>query len=350
MARFYPLTVTAIDRTIRDAVAVTFATPDLPDFRFVQGQYLTFRRTFTGEELRRSYSICAAEGEALQVGIKQVEGGAFSTWANLELKVGDTIEAMPPMGRFHDVNAQAENTLFFAGGSGITPILSMLRTTLRDHAQAHCTLIYANRSINTIMFREELEELKNTYLGRFTLIHILEADAQDIDLFTGRLDAEKCIALFNRWLDISSIHIAYICGPEPMMHVIADALKQHGLAKNQIRFELFASGQMGRAPQTAPKMRVVSSGCIATILLDGTAREITIAAGETVLEAALSADLDAPFSCKAGVCSTCRARVTDGDVEMIANHALEDDEVAQGYVLTCQCLPRSDTLTLIYDH
>jgi ring-1,2-phenylacetyl-CoA epoxidase subunit PaaE len=350
MARFHPLTVTAIHYTIRDAVSVTLAPPEGADFSFTQGQYLTFRRDFDGEALRRSYSICAAEGDALQVGIKRVEGGAFSTWANTELQVGDVLEAMPPMGRFHAGVNHGKHLLFFAGGSGITPILSILRSTLRDDPDAHCTLVYANRAINTIMFREDLEELKNTYLGRFTLIHILESDAQDIDLFTGRVDAEKCAALFTHWIDLERIDTAFICGPEPMMQTISGALQNNGLAKDQIRFELFASGQPGRAKRPAPSTTMATSGTTATITLDGTARTVAIQTGDTVLEAALAADLDAPFSCKAGVCSTCRARVTEGEVEMIANHALEDYEVAQGYVLTCQCLPRSETLKIVYDH
>ncbi|MBB5514190.1 ring-1,2-phenylacetyl-CoA epoxidase subunit PaaE [Rubricella aquisinus] len=350
MARFHPLTVTAIHRTIRDAVAVTLAPPADADFSFTQGQYLTFRRQFDGAELRRSYSVCAAEGDALQVGIKRVEGGTFSTWANTELRVGDVIEAMPPMGKFHAGVNHGKRLLFFAGGSGITPILSILRTTLRDDPDADCTLVYANRAINTIMFREDLEELKNTHLGRFTLIHILESDAQDIDLFTGRVDAEKCAALFTHWIDLERMDTAFICGPEPMMLTISEALQQNGLAKDQIRFELFASGQPGRAKRPAASATIAQTGAQATITLDGAAREITIAPGDTVLDAALAADLDAPFSCRAGVCSTCRARVTEGETEMIANHALEDYEVAQGYVLTCQCLPRSPVIRLVYDH
>ena len=358
MARFHPLTVTDIHKTIRDAVVVSLAVPEGADFDFIQGQYLTFRRDFDGEELRRSYSICAGVDDGiLQVGIKRVEGGAFSTWANEQLQVGDTLEAMPPQGRFHTkLEADAQrHYLGFAGGSGITPVLSILRSVLTREPHSRFTLVYANRAVSTIMFRDELEDLKNTYMGRVNVIHVLEADAQDIDLFTGRVDAEKCAQLFSRWIDIASVDTAFICGPEPMMLGIASALRAHGLADEQIKFELFASAQSaahsGRAKKPAVSATAAQAGdtTSATVTMDGATRSFEMPRDTSLLDAALSNALDAPYACKAGVCSTCRARVTEGEVEMRTNHALEDYEVAAGYVLTCQCYPLSEKVAFDYD-
>lgn len=355
MSRFHPLTVTDIRRDTRDAVVVTLQPAADADFTFTQGQYLTFRRDFDGEELRRSYSICAGlDDGALRVGIKRVDGGAFSTWANEDLKVGDTVEAMPPMGRFFTAldPASARHYLGFAGGSGITPVLSIIKTVLAREPQSRFTLVYANRQVSSIMFREELEDLKNTYLGRFSVIHVLEAEAQEIDLFTGRIDAAKMDALFENWLDADDIDTAFICGPEPMMLAIADSLRKHGLDDAQIKFELFASSQPGRAAKRAVSKDAAHSGntTTATITLDGTTRTFQMPKdGESLLDAALGADLDAPYACKAGVCSTCRAKVLEGEVDMVTNHALEDYEVAQGYVLTCQCFPLTDKVVVSYD-
>ncbi|MFT4151496.1 MAG: phenylacetate-CoA oxygenase/reductase subunit PaaK [Paracoccaceae bacterium] len=357
MARFHPLKVTDVRRETRDAVVVTLAPrpEDKALFDFTQGQYLTFRRDFDGEELRRSYSICAGRDEGfLQVGIKRVDGGAFSTWANENLAPGDEIEAMPPMGKFFTaIQPETEKTyLGFAGGSGITPVLSIIKTVLAREPKSKFTLVYSNRQINTIMFREDLEDLKNLYLGRFSVIHVLEAEGQEIDLFTGRIDAEKMKGLFEHWLDARTIDTAFICGPEPMMLAIAQSLRDHGLRDDQIKFELFASGQQGRAKQKAVSKVAVTpgSGVQATVTLDGATRSFEMPrGGETILDAAIAAKLDAPYSCKAGVCSTCRCKVLEGEVEMAVNHALEDYEVRAGYVLSCQATPISDRVVVTYD-
>lgn len=357
MARFHALKVTDIARETRDAVVVTLSPRDEDRalFDFTQGQYLTFRRDFDGEELRRSYSICAGRDEGcLKVGIKRVEGGAFSTWANESLAPGDEIEAMPPMGKFFTpLDAGAEKQyLGFAGGSGITPLLSIIKTVLAREPRSRFTLVYANRTIASIMFREELEDLKNTHLGRFSVIHVLEQEGQEIDLFTGRIDAEKMQALFAHWLDAAAIDTAFICGPEPMMLAIAESLRAHGLADAQIKFELFASGQPGRAKAKAVSKVAVTpgTGVQATVTLDGATRSFEMARdGQTILEAAIAAKMDAPYSCKAGVCSTCRCKVLKGEVEMAVNHALEDYEVRAGYVLSCQAHPVSDDVVVTYD-
>lgn len=353
MARFHKLTVTDIHKTIRDAVVVTLSPDEPASFDFTQGQYLTFRRDFDGQELRRSYSICAGKDDGLlQVGIKRVDGGAFSTWANEDLSLGDTIEAMPPMGNFHTPIEPdtAKSYLGFAGGSGITPVLSIIKTTLAREPNADFTLVYANKSATTIMFREEIEDLKNRYMGRFTVIHVLEADTQEIDLFTGLVDAEKCALLFKQWINIKSIDTAFICGPEPMMLGIAKSLRDHGLSDAQIKFELFASSQPGRAAKKAVSQSAASgAGTEAVITLDGAARSITMDADTSILDAALSENMDAPYACKAGVCSTCRCKVLEGDVDMIANHALEDYEVEKGYVLSCQAYAKSDRVVVDFD-
>ncbi len=356
MARFHSLDVVDVRKETRDAVVVTLKpkAEDAALFDFTQGQYLTFRRRFDDDELRRSYSICAGKGEGhLQVGIKRVDGGAFSTWANEDLKAGTTIEAMPPMGRFFTAIEPdaAKNYLGFAGGSGITPLLSIIKTVLAAEPRSTFTLVYANRQISSIMFREDLEDLKNRYLGRLSIIHVLESEAQDIDLFTGRVDAAKCAALFRTWIDLPSVTTAFICGPEPMMLAIAGALKEHGLSDEQIKFELFASGQPGRAKKRVASAEVSTSNSTeATVTLDGATRMFRMPkAGVSLLDAALEANIDAPYACKAGVCSTCRARVLEGETEMAINHALEDYEVRQGYVLTCQCFPLSDKVVVSYD-
>lgn len=354
VGRFHDLTVTAIEKTTRDAVAVTLAPPPQTDFSFTQGQYLTFRKKFDGQELRRSYSLCAAPHEGLlKVGIKRVAGGAFSTWANEDLAVGDTVQAMPPMGRFwvEGEAVEAQHYLGFAAGSGITPLLSIIKTVLETNDTARFTLVYANVASNTIMFREMLDDLKNQFMDRFALVHMLENDAQDVDLFTGRLSAEKCNALFEHWVKPSAAAKAFICGPQPMMETVAQRLAHHGMAKNDIRFELFASGQPGRASRPAKSALAAARDKPAelTITLDGTTRTITIDREQSVLEAALESAVEAPYACKAGVCSTCRARVTEGEFEMLTNHALEDYEIARGYVLTCQCLPLGDKLVVNYD-
>lgn len=357
MAQFHPLTVREVRRETRDAVVVTLEPrpEDRGAFAFAQGQYLTFRRSFDGEELRRSYSICSARGDsAIRVGIKRVEGGAFSTFANEALKPGDVLEAMPPMGNFHAPldPASARHYLLFAGGSGITPVLGILKTLLAEEPDSTATLVYGNRSTASIMFREELEDLKNENLGRLSILHVLESEAQDIDLFSGRVDREKCDRLFAAWIDVASADMAFICGPEPMMLAIAEALKAHGMPEGKIKFELFLSSQPGRAKRTAAAAAALADTgkrTRAQITLDGTTRTIEMEKGQSVLEAALAADLDAPFACKAGVCSTCRALVLEGEVEMEANYALEDYEVARGYVLTCQCYPLGDRVVVSYD-
>jgi ring-1,2-phenylacetyl-CoA epoxidase subunit PaaE len=354
MAGFYQLAVTGVHKTIRDAVVVDLEPTGSGDFEFTQGQYLTFRRDFDGTEVRRSYSICSGKDDGtLKVGIKKVEGGAFSTWANENLAPGMVLNAMEPMGNFHApiTPKVGKNYLGFAGGSGITPVLSILKTVLSREPDSTFTLVYANRGVNTVMFREELEDLKNRHMQRLNVIHVLESDAQDIDHFTGRVDGAKCTALIANGTDIANIDMSFICGPEPMMLAISAALRDHGLKDDQIKFELFASAQPGRLTRKAANQKAGNEvkSTEATITMAGSTRSLTVEHDQTILEAALSHAIDVPHACKAGVCSTCKCKVLEGEVEMIANHALEDYEVERGYVLSCQSFALSNKVVLDYN-
>ena len=358
MAQFYPLEVTAIRRETRDSVVVTLNPADEYKslFKFIQGQYLTFLTMLENEYVRRTYSICSAvQDETLRVGIKRVEGGLFSTWANTQLKVGQTLEVMPPMGHFYvplDA-ARKKHYVAFAGGSGITPIFAILKTTLLTETQSRFTLFYANEASSTIMFREELEDLKNQFMGRLNLAHILNREQQEVELFNGLMTPEKCDLLFKHWIDLKSVDTAFICGPQPMMMTINTALREHGLSQQQIKIELFASPEMAKRK---PKAELIAAAakpetCEATIILEGRARSFSVKKKlETILEAGMREGLELPHACKSGVCSTCRAKLVEGEVEMDQNFALEDYEIARGYILTCQSYPVTDKITVNYDH
>ena len=354
MADFFPLFVTDLRKTTKDAVVVTLEPNDGGNFDFIQGQYLTFKRDFEGTEIRRSYSICSGRDEPnLQIGVKQVEGGVFSTWVNTELKVGDQLYAMEPKGNFHTpvCGESNNNYLLFAGGSGITPMMSILKTVLLKEPMSRFTIVYANRSVSSIMFREELEDLKNSHMGRVRIVHILEQDSQDIELFGGMLTEEKCKQLLGGWIEPALFDAAFICGPEPMMHGVTKALKSHGFADDKIKYELFSAQQSGKI-ERKPKRHKDNQQTEheLAVFIDGTQRLLKTDGQTSILEAALANQVDVPFACKAGVCSTCMCRLVKGDVEMIANHALEDYEVEQGYILSCQSYPRSAKIVVDYDN
>ena len=357
MSKFFPLTVSDVKRDTRDAVVLTLQAPETcaEQFRFRQGQYVTLRTKLDGEEVRRSYSICSGVNDGtLRVGIKRVNGGLFSTFANEHLLAGAVIDAMPPMGNFNVPldKANAKHYVGFASGSGITPLISIIRTTLESEPKSSFTLFYGNRASSTIMFRDELEDLKNTYLGRFSLIHILSREQQDVELFNGRLTGAKCDELCERWLRVASIDTAFICGPQDMMTEIAASLQKHGLNKSQIKFELFASADSGKRVKREAAAAADKGGntCQVTIIMDGHARQFEMEKGSiSVLDAASRNGIEAPFACKAGVCSTCRAKITGGEVDMDANFSLEDYEIAHGYVLTCQSYPVTNTITIDFD-
>jgi ring-1,2-phenylacetyl-CoA epoxidase subunit PaaE len=356
MATFHPLTVTDVRRETRDSVVLSLAVPEEHNetFRFTQGQYLTFRASIDGEEVRRSYSICAGAHEpVLRVGIKKVADGLFSTWANESLRAGQQLEAMPPMGNFFAPLDPANRKHYagFASGSGITPLLSIMKTTLVSEPRSSFSLFYGNRASSTIMFREELEELKNEHLQRVSLTHILSREQQDVDLFNGRIGKEKCRQLFQHWLDVRTVDTAFICGPQDMMLQVSETLQEHGLDKRQIKFELFAtadSGRRKRPPRTASAAR--ADLCQATVVIDGRARSFEFEKNTiTILDAAAREGMELPYACKAGVCSTCRAMLVEGQADMDANYALEDYETARGYILTCQAYPVSDKIVVDFD-
>lgn len=357
MITFYPLTVTSVQRETRNAVVLGLAVPDefQEQFRFKPGQYLTFRRVIDGEEVRRSYSICSSvQEDGLRVGIKKVDDGLFSSWANERLEPGEQLEAMVPAGSFH-VPLDAGNHRHYAAfacGSGITPILGIVKTTLQTEPHSRFTLFYGNRASSTIMFREELEDLKNEYLGRFNMVHILSREQQDIELFNGHIDGEKCSQLFSHWLDVGTVDVAFICGPQEMMLETSEALQSHGLDKSRIKFELFATdvGRQGRRREKKAPSPSKAPDCQATVVMDGRAQSIGMEKNkQSVLEAGLEKGLELPYACKAGVCSTCRAMLTEGEVDMDVNFALEDYEVDRGYILTCQSYPVSDKIVVDFD-
>jgi len=354
-ARFHPLQVRQVQPATRDAIAVTFDLPPelAPVFQYVQGQYLTLRTTIAGEEVRRSYSICSAvQDQQLRVAIKRVGGGVFSNWAADNLKPGTQIEVMEPQGNFHVplVPDGARHVVAFASGSGITPVLSIVKSTLLAEPASSVTLVYGNRSSGGVMFKEELEDLKDTYLGRLNLVWIMSRESQDIDLFNGRIDYDKCCQLLTHWIDPAGIDAAFICGPEDMMLATARALKDKGVDATRIKTELFGTPSpdgLVRAPRTA----VQGSGqCAVEVVVDGTRHSFVMDKNkDNLVDAGLKAGLEMPYSCKGGVCSTCRALVVEGEVDMDINFALEDYEVARGFVLCCQSYPVTDKLVIDFD-
>lgn len=355
MSQFHALRVSDVTSETRDAIAVTFAVPpELADtYRYQPGQHLTLRTTIDGHEVRRSYSICAAaQDQRLRIAIKRVDGGLFSTWANAHLGAGQTLDVMPPSGHFHvplDASHR-KHYVGFAAGSGITPLLSIIETTLRAEPDSRFTLFYGNRASSTVIFKEALEDLKDTYLHRLNLVFILSRETLDIDLFNGRLDGAKTDALLKQWVDPASIDVAFICGPQSMMEEVSGALMQNGVDASRIKRELFGTTAPANAAPR-PQHRVAGKqDCEVTVIHDGRSRSFTVAKNsQTVLDAALEQGIELPYSCKGGVCSTCRCKRVSGDVDMDVNFALEDYEVARGFILSCQSYAVSDTLLLDFD-
>ncbi|NKC13494.1 MAG: phenylacetate-CoA oxygenase/reductase subunit PaaK [Gammaproteobacteria bacterium] len=357
MSEFFRLRVAQVRRETRDSVVLTLEPrpEEAHRFRHVQGQYLTCKAILNGSEIRRSYSICSAVGSTtLQVGIKHVPGGRFSSWANEVLAPGDIIEAMTPAGNFFLPldSATARHYLAIAAGSGITPMMSILATTLAEEPRSRFTLLYGNRASPSIMFREALEDLKNRYLHRLNLVHVLTREQQDVALFNGRIDSDKCAALFKSWINIQSMDAAFLCGPLAMMEAVRGALLDHGMLPDAIKMELFeapdalapVSGRRGEDASTG------AAGCQVRLIMHGRTTQLTLTRGEeTVLQAGERAGLELPYSCRGGVCATCQARLLEGEVDMYANYALEDYEIARGYVLTCQAHPVTDRIVVDYD-
>lgn len=357
---FHNLTISEVSPLTRDSVCLTLAPTRDPDFNYAAGQYLTVRMMVDGEEVRRSYSICTSEQDGrLSVGVKKVQGGVFSTWANETATPGMTLEVMPPQGHFGDLpvltdqaSTSAPHYLGVAAGSGITPVISILRTRLAREPDAQFTLIYGNRSSSSIMFREALEDLKNEFLGRLSLVHVLSREQQDIDLFNGRIDSDKCAALFKQWVPVDDLAGAFICGPLQMMEAVRDVLIAHGVPRERVKVELFAADETAARERAEARKALAQDSVAGTVRmkLDGLEREFEIQTqAETILEAGLRAGYELPYSCKGGVCSTCMARLVEGEVDMDANYALEDYELARGYILCCQSYPVTRDIVIDYD-
>jgi ring-1,2-phenylacetyl-CoA epoxidase subunit PaaE len=355
MSHFHALKLKDVAQETRDAVVLTFDVPETlrEQYRFTQGQYLTLRATVNNEDIRRSYSICSAvQDNALQVAIKRVQGGEFSTWANTALKAGDTLDVMPPMGNFNLPLSEknAHHYVGFAAGSGITPIISIIKTTLHAEPNSRFTLFYGNRASSSVIFKEALAALKDQYLGRFTLAYVLSREPQDIALFNGRIDKEKCAQLLNSWVDINDIDGVFICGPEQMTRDVSDLLQEKGVDKSKIKAELFASATSKKPRERKTNAHTQAQTCDVTLIVDGAHVSFSMEREtESVLDAALRNGVEIGYSCKAGVCSTCRCKVVSGKVDMDANYALEDYEVARGFVLSCQSFPQTDQLVMDFD-
>ena len=357
MSRFHSLRIAAVHNETRDAVVVTFEVPESAReaFRFVSGQHLTLKAVVAGEELRRSYSICSAPHEdRLRVAIKRVPDGVFSMWAHRELQPGHVIEVMEPAGAFGvppwAPGESSRHHLAVAAGSGITPILSIIKSVLVTEPHSRVTLIYGNRATSTVLFKEELANLKDRFLARLNLIYVLSREHQDIDLFNGRIHRAKIDALLQHWIDPTDIDVAYLCGPQSMMEAVTEGLQAHGLTRDRIRQELFGAGMPSLRPRTANTPEATEQQCQVSVVLDGRERQFTMQrASKTLLDAALEQGVELPYSCKGGVCSTCRCKLTRGEVDMDVHFALEDYEIARGYILVCQSYPLTPEISLNFD-
>lgn len=354
--RFHDLTVIDIERQTPEAVAVAFAVPESlrDEFAFRPGQYLTLAATVDGQDVRRSYSICSAPGDALlKVGVKKVADGRFSRFVNEVLSVGDTIRVMPPEGRFTSLAGERHDYLLIASGSGITPMLSIARTVLAHEPDSTVTLVYGNRTTDTIMFREELQDLKDAHMRRFSLVNLLSREKQDVDLLNGRIDGERIRRMADLGLiDPFSSDGVFLCGPGEMIDDVSTTLKNLGVDPDRIRFERFTpSGEAPapRAPSAAAK-KAVADGVAIEVVLDGVRRTFPMGEGaSTVLDAAHKAGLELPYSCAGGMCCTCRCRVVEGQSEMAVNFSLEPWEIDAGFTLACQTRPLSEKLVLDFD-
>ena len=352
---FYQLRVAEVVPETEDANSIRFEVPaELKDaFRFKAGQHLTLRTNIGGEEVRRNYSLCTAPAdEDLMVTVKRIAGGVFSNWVGDQLKVGDSIDVMSPHGSFtteFDPNVR-HRYVGFAGGSGITPVISLIRTALSVEPNSSFTLFYGNRDANSIIFLEELAALKDRYLGRFELYHFLSDEEGDVDLFNGMLDRETCDEAIEHLIDEpGEIDAWFICGPGPMMDAAEGALLDKDVARERIHIERFTAGRPSAAlAAQMAQLQEKAAGLTISVTLDGRTRKVEFTEAN-ILDSAREAGLPAPFACKAGVCATCRAKVTKGKVEMAARYGLTDEEIAGGYVLTCQSVPVGEGVAVDYD-
>ena len=360
--KFHDLPVSNITPEAAGAVAITFKVPEdlRSGFNFKAGQFLTLRASIDGNDVRRSYSISSSQNSYLQngtleVGIRPVQGGVFSNWAASQLKVGDVLRVMPADGRFIVQRPRAIHRVGFAAGSGITPILSILASTLEEQTESKFTLVYGNRRMDSVMFNEALQDLKDRYPNRLTLIHVLSRQAQEVPLLEGRIDEAKVKEIVSSLLPAASMDEVFICGPEAMIEATEKALLEVGVPARNIRTERFTSPTLEALPADARKQVVLghapeSKGDVSlTVVLDGKKHQMQMSSIDKILDVALAAGLDLPYSCKGGVCCTCRAKVMQGSVVMEKNFTLEKWEAEQGFVLSCQSKPTSKDVVLSFD-
>jgi ring-1,2-phenylacetyl-CoA epoxidase subunit PaaE len=355
-ASFHTLRIAEIVPETSDAKTIRFEVPQelAYAFQFKPGQHLTLKADIQGEDVRRTYSLCVApqEGE-LKVTVKRIAGGVFSNWANDNLKPGDHMEVMPPLGSFTwDFRADAANQYVgFAGGSGITPVMSLLKTALTAEPESKFTLFYGNRDSASVIFLEELAKLKNRFMDRLQVHHFLAEEAEDIEIFNGMLDRAKCDLILGAFVDPAEVAAFFVCGPGPMMDAAEEALHAVGIPHDKIFIERFTAGRPSAAlAAQIQALQQEAQGLTMLVTLDGRKRRVAFdARAGNILDSARAAGLPAPYACKAGVCATCRARVVSGEVEMAARYGLSDQEVASGYVLTCQSVPKGEGVELDYD-
>lgn len=359
--RFHQLQVKRITPEAAGSVAIAFDIPpdELERFHFEPGQFLTLRAHINGQDVRRNYSISSPRSRLdrsgeLEIGIRPVQGGLFSNWAATQLKAGDRLDVMPPEGRFVVQKRNAIHRVGFAAGSGITPILSIAASTLEEQPDSKFTLVFGNRRMSSVMFNEALQDLKDRYPDRFTMIHILSRQAQEVDLLQGRIDGAKVRAIIDSLLPVNSMDEVFVCGPSAMIEATEQALQNAGVKPTRIRTERFASGPDVAAKVQADTDAAPGKGSATKlvqlmVLLDGKQHEVNLTPDEHVLDAALAAGLDLPYSCKGGVCCTCRAKVLEGSVTMDKNFTLQDAEVQQGFILSCQSRATSPRLVVSFD-
>lgn len=356
--RFHTLTVSDVRRETPDCVSIAFDVPEelKSAYAFRPGQYLTLRTEIAGEELRRSYSICSGldDGE-LRVAVKKVDRGAFSTWANESLKPGMSLSVMTPVGNFTtELQPDARrNYLLIAAGSGITPVMSIARSVLTQEPLSEVTLIFGNRFFNGITFREQLEDMKDRYLGRFRVFHVLSGEPNEVPLFHGRIDGDKLSGYCRTFVDLAKVDELFVCGPEAMISAVREFANSQGFDESKLHYELFATpGATPQAarPEAAERSIPTGAQCNVSIIYDGQQTDFTMPVdGSLILDAAREHGLDIPFSCKGGMCCTCRAHLDEGQVTMRVNYALEPGEVEAGFILTCQAEPRSERIVVDFD-
>jgi ring-1,2-phenylacetyl-CoA epoxidase subunit PaaE len=357
MIHFHLLKVEKVERETDDCVSITFAVPaDLKNtFQFKQGQSLTIRKELNGEEVRRTYSICSSPFDhVLKVAVKRQEGGIFSTYANEQLRAGDYLEVMPPIGNFYTNldPLQKKNYVAFVAGSGITPVLSIIKTTLVTEPQSTFTLVYGNRTKTNIIFKEELEGLKDKFISRFCIYHILSREKTEAEINYGRIDRAKCTMLFDKLIDVKTVDEFFLCGPEAMIFSVRDFLLDKGVFKEHIHFELFTVPGEQRVISNMEEIAQDNKGQVAkvSVKLDGILFDFDLPfEGPSILDAALEQGADLPYACKGGVCTTCKAKLAEGKVEMAVNWGLEEEEVEKGYILTCQSHPVSERIIVDFD-